>query len=60
MSKIYNLKKAAWYSVENITTIIFGLVSVVIVARIFGPENLGKLSMIQAISSVTLFLVVLG
>ncbi|MBF4232969.1 flippase, partial [Vibrio anguillarum] len=44
MSKIYNLKKAAWYSVENITTIIFGLVSVVIVARIFGPENLGKLS----------------
>ncbi|MBF4290674.1 flippase, partial [Vibrio anguillarum] len=31
-----------------------------IVARIFGPENLGKLSMIQAISSVTLFLVVLG
>ncbi|EII3729071.1 oligosaccharide flippase family protein, partial [Vibrio cholerae] len=54
------LKKAAWYSVENITTIAFGLVSVVMVARFFGPENLGKLSMVQTISSVTLFLVVLG
>ncbi|HIH0818981.1 TPA: oligosaccharide flippase family protein, partial [Vibrio cholerae] len=60
MSKLYNLKKAAWYSVENITTIAFGLVSVVMVARFFGPENLGKLSMVQTISSVTLFLVVLG
>ncbi len=60
MSKLYNLKKAAWYSVENITTIAFGLVSVVMVARFFGPENLGKLSMVQTISAITLFLVVLG
>lgn len=60
MSKLYNLKKAAWYSVENLTTIIFGLFTVVVVARIFGPENLGKLSMIQAISAVAMFMVVLG
>lgn len=60
MSKLYNLKKAAWYSVENLTTILFGLFTVVAVARIFGPENLGKLSMIQAISAVAMFFVVLG
>lgn len=60
MSKLMNLKKAAWYAVENITTIAFGLISVIIVARIFGPENLGKLSMLQALSATAVFLVVLG
>ena len=60
MSKLYNLKKAAWYSVENLTTIIFGLFTVIAVARIFGPENLGKLSMVQSISAVAMFFVVLG
>lgn len=60
MSKLINLKKAAWYAVENITTIAFGLISVIVVARIFGPENLGKLSMLQALSATAVFLVVLG
>ena len=60
MSKLVNLKKAAWYAVENITTIAFGLMSVIVVARVFGPENLGKLSMIQALSATASFMVVLG
>ncbi|KHT46976.1 flippase [Vibrio sinaloensis] len=60
MSKSSNILNAAWYAVENITTIAFGLISVIIVARVFGPENLGKLSFIQAISATVIFLVVLG
>lgn len=60
MSKIYNLKKAAWYATENITKVAFGLVSVIVVARMFGPENLGKLSYVQALSATVSFLVVLG
>jgi len=60
MSKIYNFKKALWYSVENITAIVFGLLSVVLVARLFGPENLGKLSLVQATSAMAMFVVVLG
>lgn len=60
MSKVYNLKKAAWYATENITKVAFGLVSVIVVARMFGPENLGKLSYIQALSATVSFLVVLG
>lgn len=60
MSRIYNLKKAAWYATENITKVAFGLVSVIVVARMFGPENLGKLSYVQALSATASFLVVLG
>ncbi|MDD9174990.1 flippase [Aliivibrio sp. S2TY2] len=60
MSKLSNVLNAAWYAVENVTAIVFGLISVIIVARIFGPENLGKLSFIQAISATAIFLVVLG
>jgi O-antigen/teichoic acid export membrane protein len=60
MSKKYNFKKAIWYSVENLTAIIFGLLSVVLVARLFGPESLGKLSLVQATSAMAMFMVVLG
>lgn len=60
MSKMSNIKKAAWYAVENSTMIAFGLISVIVVARVFGPENLGKLSFIQALSATTMFLVTLG
>jgi O-antigen/teichoic acid export membrane protein len=60
MSKKYNIKKALWYSVEHLTAIIFGLLSVILVARLFGPENLGKLSLVQATSAMAMFLVVLG
>jgi len=60
MSAKYNLKKGAWYAVENLTMIAFGLLSVILVARIFGPESLGKLSLVQAITAMLLFTVVLG
>ncbi|TYK64775.1 flippase [Colwellia echini] len=60
MSVKYNLKKGAWYAVENVTMIMFGLLSVILVARIFGPESLGKLSLVQAITAMLLFTVVLG
>ena len=60
MSKKSNIAKVLWYALENITTIVFGLLSVVLVARLFGPENLGKLSYIQALSALTVFITVLG
>lgn len=60
MTTKYNLRKAFNYAVENITMIFFGLISVMLVARIFGPENLGKLSLSQTASGITLFLVTLG
>lgn len=60
MSKKSNIAKVLWYSLENLTTIVFGLLSVVLVARLFGPENLGKLSYIQALSALTVFITVLG
>lgn len=60
MSKKSNVKKLLWYSVENLTTIAFALLSVALVARIFGPESLGKLSYIQAISALTIFITTLG
>ncbi|WP_166111549.1 flippase [Pseudoalteromonas sp. Z9A5] len=60
MSKKDNIVKVFWYGLENFTTIAFGLLSVVLVARLFGPESLGKLSYIQAISALTVFITVLG
>lgn len=60
MSRKNNIAKVFWYGLENLTTIIFGLLSVVLVARLFGPESLGKLSYIQAVSALTVFITVLG
>lgn len=60
MSKKSNIAKVLWYALENITTVVFGLLSVVLVARLFGPESLGKLSYIQALSALTVFITVLG
>lgn len=60
MSKKFNLINGLWYAVENLSSIAFSLVSVFFVARYFGPENLGKLSLVQAASSVFLCLATLG
>lgn len=49
-----------WYSFEYLTAIAFGLLSIVLIARIFGPENLGKLSYIQAVANLVIFMAVLG
>lgn len=60
MSKKFNLLNGLWYAVENLSSIAFSLVSVFFVARYFGPENLGKLSLVQAASSIFLCLATLG
>jgi len=48
------------YSAENITAMIFGLVGAAMVARVFGPENMGRLSLVQAISAILMFLATFG
>ena len=60
MSKKRNLTNVIWYASENLSTILFGLVSVFFVARFFGPENLGKLSLVQSTSALFMFLATLG
>lgn len=57
---LVNFKKVIWYAAEYLTAIAFGIVSIIIIARVFGPESLGKLSYIQAIASLLIFMVVLG
>ncbi|QLI82551.1 flippase [Chitinibacter fontanus] len=60
MSKKRNLSNVIWYASENLSTIFFGLVSVFFVARFFGPENLGQLSLVQSTSALFMFLATLG
>ncbi len=60
MSKKNNIKNLIWFAAENLSTILFGLVSVFFVARFFGPENLGKLSIVQSSSALFMFLATLG
>lgn len=48
------------YSAENISAMLFGLLGAAMVARVFGPENLGRLSLVQATSSIFIFLATLG
>ncbi|WP_273432188.1 flippase [Chitinibacter tainanensis] len=60
MSKKRNFKSLVWFSVENLTTIAFGLISVFFIARFFGPDNLGKLSLVQSASGLLMFLATLG
>lgn len=60
MNKLINLKNMLWHTTEYFSRIAFGLLSVILVARYFGPESLGKLSQVQAASELLLFLVVLG
>ncbi|GGB12353.1 oligosaccharide flippase family protein [Agarivorans gilvus] len=60
MAKSINLKNMLWHAIEYFSRIAFGLLSVILVARYFGPESLGKLSQVQATSELLIFLVVLG
>ncbi len=55
-----NIKKAALYAVDNLTKIAFGLLSVSLIAHVYGPENLGRLSLVQSITSILMFLPLLG
>lgn len=48
------------YSAENISGMLFGLVGAALVARVFGPENIGRLSIVQAVSAIFMFLATFG
>lgn len=48
------------YSAENVSGMVFGLVGAALVARVFGPENIGRLSVVQAVSAIFMFLATLG
>lgn len=48
------------YSLENISAIVFGLFGAALVARVFGPENMGRLSVVQSVSTIFIFLATLG
>lgn len=48
------------YSAENISAMLFGLVGAALVARVFGPENIGRLSIVQAVSAIFMFFATLG
>jgi O-antigen/teichoic acid export membrane protein len=48
------------YSAENVSAMLFGLVGMALVARVFGPENMGRLSVVQAISAMFMFLATFG
>lgn len=54
------LSKFILYSAENVTAMLFGLVGMALVARVFGPENMGRLSIVQAISAMFMFLATFG
>lgn len=49
-----------FYASENITAMLFGLLGAAMVARVFGPENMGRLSIVQSISAIFMFLATLG
>lgn len=48
------------YAAENISAMIFGLLGAAMVARVFGPENMGRLSIVQSVSAVFIFFATLG
>ena len=55
-----NHHKFILYSAENISAMLFGLVGAALVARVFGPDNMGRLSIVQAVSAIFMFLATLG
>lgn len=55
-----NLKSLGLYAVEHLTTIAFGLLGTAYVARVFGPESLGRLSQVQSVANMVLFMATLG
>lgn len=58
MSKL--VKNGAFYMVERFVNIGFTIVSGMLIARTFGPSNIGKLAYIQSISGMLMMLPTLG
>lgn len=55
-----NWLNAILYATENVATILFGIVSIALIARIFGPENLGRYGIAQSISGIFVIFATLG
>lgn len=55
-----NVINALLYSTESITALLFSVVSVSLIARHFGPENLARYSLAQSISTLFIVFATLG
>jgi len=55
-----NIVNALLYSIENLTAILFTIVSASLIARHFGPEIFSRYSVVQSVSTVLLVIVTLG
>ncbi|MDW6003090.1 flippase [Vibrio mangrovi] len=55
-----NIRKLIWFSLDNLGGVFFGLFSIVFIARIYGPTNMGYLSYIQALASILSCVFILG
>lgn len=60
MSSSRNLSKVLLFGIDNLSSIVFGLLGTAFLARVFGPENLGRLSTVQATTAMLVFLTTLG
>jgi len=60
MSSSRNLSKVLLFGIDNVSSIAFGLLGSAFLARAFGPENLGRLSTVQATTALLVFLTTLG
>lgn len=54
------INKSLLYLVERLVTMLTGLLAFVLLARFFGPETLGELSVVQSTSAVLITFVTLG
>lgn len=55
-----NWVNAALYAVESLSTLLFAVVSIALIARHFGPENLARYSVAQSISAMFMVFATLG
>lgn len=54
------IKRLLWYAADNLSGLLFGLLSVIVIARQYGVENTGYLAYVQAVASMFSFFYVLG
>jgi len=55
-----NWVNAALYAIESLSTLLFAVVSIALIARHFGPENLARYSVAQSISAMLMVFATLG
>lgn len=55
-----NWVNAAFYATESLSTLLFAIVSIALIARHFGPENLARYSVAQSISAMFMVFATLG